>query len=160
TTSPNGFTQRATPLSLRFDVAMRGVLGIGSSLNELSEAELAEYARYIGFYKRIRPVVQEGRLYRLERLAENQASVIEYVLPNGQEAVYSAALRDYQVDRLRPAALLKGLHSGATYVALDRDQREVHRASGYGLMTLGLPRDSNEFAGHSRTLHLKAIRPS
>ena len=47
-----------TSLSLRFDVAMRGGLGIGSSLNELDEAELAEYARYIAFYKRIRHVIQ------------------------------------------------------------------------------------------------------
>ena len=33
----NHLTQRVTPLSLRFDVAMRGVLGIDYSLNELSE---------------------------------------------------------------------------------------------------------------------------
>ncbi len=159
TNTHNSFTHRATPLSLRFDVAMRGVLGIGSSLNELSEAELAEYTRYIAFYKRIRPVVQEGMLYRLERLEDYQASVIEYVLPNGQEAVYSAAIRDYQAGRVRPAALLKGLHSGAVYVALDRDQHEVHRATGYELMTLGLPSESTEHVGYSRTLHLKAIRP-
>ena len=64
----NHQTGRVLPLSLRFDVAMRGTLGIGTSLNELSEDELAEYARYIAFYKRIRPVVQGGRLFRLQRL--------------------------------------------------------------------------------------------
>ena len=78
THAQNHQTGRITPLSLRFDVAMRGALGIGSSLNQLDDAELAEYAKYIAFYKRIRHVVQEGRAYRLERLEEFGASVVEY----------------------------------------------------------------------------------
>jgi alpha-galactosidase len=158
TAEHNGFTGRSTPLSLRFEVAMRGTLGIGTALNELSEAELAEYARYIAFYKRIRHVVQRGALYRLERLEENQASVVEYVLPNGQEAVYSLALRDKRAGRVRPPAPLRGLISGAVYAALDRDQHVSHRATGYELMTLGLPQDVLEQAGTSLTLHVKDTR--
>jgi alpha-galactosidase len=150
-------TQRITSLALRFDVAMRGVLGIGSSLNELSADELAEYARYIAFYKRIRHVIQEGVLYRLERLEEFQASVIEYVLPDGREAVYSIAVRDHLIGSARPAALLKGLIPGATYTVTDRDDDEIHRATGYELMTLGLPHDMTEHVGSSRTLYLKAV---
>jgi alpha-galactosidase len=150
-------TQRVTSLSLRFDVAMRGALGIGSSLNELSDAELTEYASYIAFYKRIRHVIQEGVLYRLERLEEFQASVIEYVLPDGREAVYSEALRDHQIGSIRPAALLKGLISGAIHTVIDRDDDEVHRATGYELMTLGLPHDIAEHVGYSRTLYLQTI---
>jgi alpha-galactosidase len=149
-------TQRTTPLSLRFDVAMRGVLGIGSSLNELSAEELAEYARYIVFYKRIRHVIQEGRLYRLERLEEFQTSVIEYVLPDGREAVYSIAVRDHQIGSVRPAALLKGLLPSAIYSVTDRDGDEVQRATGYELMTLGLPHDITEHVGYSRTFYLSA----
>ena len=136
---------------------MRGALGIGSSLNELSEAELAEYASYIAFYKRIRHVIQEGVLYRLERLEEFQASVIEYVLPDGREAVYSVALRDHQIGSFRPAAPLKGLLPGATYLVTDRHGHAVHRATGYELMTMGLPRDINEHVGYSRTFYLKQV---
>jgi alpha-galactosidase len=150
-------TTRVTPLSLRFDVAMRGVLGIGSSLNELGAAELAEYARSIAFYKKIRPVVQGGVLYRLERLEEFQASVIEYVLADGSEAVYSEILRDHQIGSFRPLALLKGLIPGAEYRVTDRDGWEMARLSGYELMTLGLPRSFNEHTGLSRTLHLKMV---
>ena len=127
-------------------------------LNELDEAELADYAIYIAFYKRMRPIIQTGALYRLERLAEYQASVIEYVLPNGQEAVYSEAVRDKRSGHVRPPASLKGLISGAQYVALDRHQHVVHRATGYELMTLGLPRDTLEHTGSSLTLHLKDAR--
>jgi alpha-galactosidase len=150
-------TKRTTSLSLRFDVAMRGALGVGSSLNELNEAELAEYASYIAFYKRIRPVIQEGRLYRLERLEEFQASVIEYVLPDGSQAVYSEVIRDYPVASFRPNALLKNLIPGAVYTVTDRHEHEIHRASGYELMTLGLPRENHQFVGYSRTLHLRAF---
>jgi alpha-galactosidase len=147
-------TQRTTTLGLRFDVAMRGALGIGSSLNQLDNAELAEYTSYITFYKRIRHVIQEGILYRLERLEEFQASVIEYVLLNGSEAVYSEVIRDYPVASFRPNALLKNLIHNAVYTVTDRHEHEVHRASGYELMTLGLPREIMEHVGYSRTLYL------
>ena len=149
-------TQRTTSLSLRFDVAMRGALGIGSSLNQLNEAELAEYASYIAFYKRIRPVIQEGILYRLERLEEFQASVIEYVLLDGSEAVYSEVIRDYPVASFRPNALLKNLILNSVYAVTNWHGQEVHRASGYELMTLGLPRENRPYVGYSRTLYLRA----
>lgn len=150
-------TRRVTTLGVRFDVAMRGALGIGSSLNELSEAELAEYARYIAFYKRLRPIIQAGTLYRLQRLEEYDASVIEYVLPGGRAAVYSVVLRDQQIGRLRPSAPLQGLNAGAVYQVLDRDEREVHRASGYELLTLGMPVENTECPGYSRTLYIKQV---
>ena len=153
----NHQTGRILPLSVRFDVAMRGALGIGSSLNELDDAELAEYASYIAFYKRIRHVIQEGALYRLERLEEFQGSAIEYVLPDGREAVYAVALRDYQIGSYRPSPLLKGLIAGATYTVSDRCDQEVFRASGYELMTMGLPHAGNEQVGYSQTLYLKQV---
>ena len=153
----NHQTGRISPLSLRFEVAMRGALGIGSSLNELDEAELAEYAAYIAFYKRIRPVVQNGDLYRLQRLEEYGASIVQYVLPDGREAVYSVAVQTYQQGWFRPAAPLKGLHPAATYVALDRHHTELHRVSGYELMTLGWPGQTGGQPGYCCTLHLKKL---
>lgn len=151
----NHITQRLTPLSLRFDVAMRGVLGIGSSLNELSQSELAEYAQYIAFYKRIRHLVQGGRLYRLQRLEEFGASIVQYVAENGQEAVYSLVVHDHQVGTFRPNPPLKGLRPGVTYTIRDWGDRELQQATGYQLMTLGLPRLALDFVGYSQTLYLK-----
>ncbi len=153
----NYITQRIASLGLRFDVAMRGALGIGTSLNELSDEMLAEYASYISFYKQIRHIIQEGDLYRLERLEEFGSSVIEYVLPNGQEAVFSITMRDHQVGSFRPAAPLRGLNTRGTYLIIDRDNQEVHRATGYELMTMGIPRETSGYVGYSRTLYLKQI---
>lgn len=155
----NHITQRVTPLSLRFDVAMRNLLGIGSSLNELSQAELHQYASYITFYKQIHPIVQGGHLYRLQRIEEYGASVIEYVLPDGREAVYSIVLSQHQVGSFRPFPPLKGLRVAATYVIVDRQNNELYRAIGYELMTLGLPRRGLEHVGYSQTLLIKQVDP-
>ncbi len=151
----NHLTHRLSPLGLRFDVAMRGALGIGSSLNELSDAELAEYASYIAFYKRIRPVVQNGDLYRLQNLSDHGASVIEYCLSDGSEAVYSLAVREHGAGVHRPPAVLKGLKADVMYGAFDRQGAEVLRASCYELMTLGIADDGRQGAGFSRTLHIR-----
>ncbi len=153
----NHQTGLPSPLSLRFDVAMRGALGIGSNLNELGDEELAEYARYIAFYKRIRPVVQGGRLYRLQRLEEFGASVIEYVSPDGRAAVYSVAVLGYLQGWTRPPAPLRGLDPAEVYRVSDCHGAEVYRASGFELMVTGIPGDAAGGAACSRTLYVEAV---
>jgi alpha-galactosidase len=153
----NHQTGRELPLGIRFEVAMRGALGIGASLNELSDAEMKDYATYIAFYKRVRHIVQDGDLYRLQRLEEYGASVVQYVLPNGEEAVYSVAVRDHLISEHRPNALLKALNAGATYSVFNRHNTEVHRATGYELMTQGIPGDTDKGAAMGRTLYVKKI---
>jgi alpha-galactosidase len=153
----NHQTGLPSPLSLRFDVAMRGALGIGANLNEVSDAELDEYARTIAFYKRIRPVVQGGRLYRLQRLEEHGASVIQYVTPDGREAVYSVAVLSYQQGWTRPPAPLRGLDPAAIYRVTDRHGAEVYRASGFDLMVTGIPGHAAGGAAYSRTLLLQVV---
>lgn len=153
----NHQTGRISPLSIRFDVAMRGALGIGSSLNKLDATELAEYADYIAFYKRIRHIIQEGDLYRLQRLEEFGASIIEYVLPDGRAAVYSIAVREHQISWFRPTPPLKALQPDAIYGVYDRTNTELYRASGYGLMTQGIPGDTSQGVAYSRTLYIKQV---
>jgi hypothetical protein len=104
---------------IRFEVAMRGALGIGASLNELSDAEMKDYATYV--------------------------------------ALYSVAVRDHLISEHRPNALLKALNAGATYSVLNRHNTEVHRATGYELMTQGIPGDTDKGAAMGRTLYVKKI---
>ncbi|MDJ0754999.1 MAG: alpha-galactosidase [Ardenticatenaceae bacterium] len=154
---PQHYTRRMSPLSTRFDVAMRGALGIGSTLNKLDDDELAEYANYIAFYKRIRHIVQEGQLYRLARMEEFGASVVQYGLADQSEAVYSIVVGRNLYGSYRPARPLKNLNSKGVYRLVDRHGQEVHRASGYELMTLGVPGDAKQNVGYSRTLHVQQI---
>lgn len=62
TDSPNTVTGRRTPLAFRFHVAMTGVLGLGGDLAAWSDDERCEAASLVALYKRIRPLVQQGRL--------------------------------------------------------------------------------------------------
>lgn len=154
----NHQTGRILDLNMRFHVAMRGALGIGASLNALTERELKQYRRYIEFYKRIRHVVQGGDLYRLQRLEEFGASTIMYVLPNGQEAVYSVVVVDHKIGQFRPTAPLHGLHSRAIYALFDDRNREVRRMSGYELMTRGIPGHAGVGIGYAETLYLQQVQ--
>ncbi len=153
----NHQTDRFHELSTRFDVAMRGALGIGASLNALSDDELKEYASYIAFYKRIRHIVQGGDLYRLERLEEADASTILYVLPDGSEAVYSVVVHSHKLGQFRRMVPLRGLIPSATYKVLDRFEKVRLTATGYELMVQGIPGDEDGRSGHSRTLHIKRL---
>jgi alpha-galactosidase len=156
----NHQTGRRLPLGLRFDVAMRGVLGIGSDLGALDDAELADYKRWIAFYKRIRHVVQQGDLYRLATSAECGTSLVEYVLPDASEAVVSCVALERRIGQAIAPARLRALDPHASYAAFDRDGAEIARAPGSEWMTLGL--DANlvpgwHAPGWSRTLHLVRV---
>ncbi len=153
----NHQTNRFHELSTRFDVAMRGALGIGASLNGLSDAELKEYVAYIAFYKRIRHIVQGGELYRLERLEEADASTILYVLPDSSEAVYSVVVHSHKLGQFRRMVPLKGLIPSATYEVLDCFEKVRYTATGYELMVQGIPGDEDGRSGHSRTLHIRVL---
>jgi alpha-galactosidase len=138
----NHQTGRITSLNLRFDAAMRGTLGIGASLDQLSEEELADYRRKIGFYKQLRPVVQEGDLYRLAVAARGGVSTWLFVTPDRTRAVYSTIVLEHPLGVYRAPAVLRGLKTGAVYRVSDEQQKEIGRYSGAQLMSLGLPGDT------------------
>ena len=125
------------------------------------KAELAEYGRYIAFYKRVRPVIQQGDLYRLERLEQFGRSIWQYVTPDGGESVYALATRDTMVG-LRPLPPpLRGLQADALYRVTDLDGQEVLRATGLDLMVQGLPGDDQlelcHRRGFARMVHLQRV---
>ena len=63
--SPNHQTGRVVPLKFRFDVAMTGRLGMEMQPGTMSKEEREYASKTIAEYKQIRPVVQQGNLYRL-----------------------------------------------------------------------------------------------
>jgi alpha-galactosidase len=138
----NHQTGRVASLDLRFDVAMRGSLGIGSSLHELKPEELDEYKRKIAFYKSIRPIVQAGDLYRLATTYDTgkvRHSVWQYVSEDKKRSVYSCVVTDQMLGHYLPPHPLRGLDSLAVYAASDHKGQRMGHYSGSQLMTLGLP---------------------
>ncbi len=148
-------------LDLRFDVAMRGALGIGTKIDQLSAEERVHYKRKITFYKKIRPVVQNGNLYRLAMVQDGGASVWQSVTPDGSQCVYSVVVIHQLQGHHLPTYRLKALQPGAIYRITDETGAELARYSGSQLMGLGIHGDSR-FGGagcavRSRTLLLERV---
>lgn len=151
TVSPNHQTGRLLPLKFRFDVAMTGRLGF-----ELDPAQMktedVDFARAaVQVYKSIRPVVQDGDLYRLLSPYEGNYAALMYVA----EARDRAVVFGYNLRHLRgqdlPPVRLQGLDPAATYRIQERNALpkvkhspwEGQAFSGRTLMELGLPLSLN-----------------
>lgn len=106
---------RSTPLQFRFLVAMQGALGIGANLNRWSPEESALAAKMIALYKRIRPTVQMGDLYRLLSPRTSDVTANEYVASDGNQAIVFAFRHSQQYSLPAPTIPLRGLDPNTRY---------------------------------------------
>ncbi len=132
---------RSTPLVFRFLTAMQGALGIGANLNKFTQHDTEVAAQMIGLYKRIRPTVQTGDLYRLLSPRAGDVTANEYVAADGKQAVLFAFRHSQEYNTAAPTIYLRGLDERALYRVeavdgklLDRQQQ----LSGAYLMRAGL----------------------
>jgi alpha-galactosidase len=138
---PSGIDHRIVPLKFRFMVAMSGSLALGGNLNKYSSEDLQASTRLVAFYKRIRPTVQRGALYRLIAPEGGESSATEYVSTDGRQAVLFGFLHSQQFGTPFPTVFLRGLSEDAVYKveAIDPGQvQEVGAVSGAYLMHHGL----------------------
>lgn len=109
------------PLSLDFyfDVSMAGVLGIGTDISKWTEEEKALAKRKIEQYKQIRPIVQNGMLYRLVSPLSGNKCAFQYVAENTGSVVFCYNMAEYISGRMGddPANLFKleGLKTDQDY---------------------------------------------
>lgn len=118
TASPNHQTGRVTPLKFRFDVAMTGRLGFELRPEKLMPSEIEFSKKAVNEYKRIRPVIQGGDLYRLRSPFDNADSALMYLKNEGdkQHAVVFAFLSEKRyTDKFSPLKL-EGLDPLKRYV--------------------------------------------
>jgi len=111
---PN-MNQRSVSLAYRFLVAMQGALGVGSNLNKFSDQDTATATQMIATYKRIRPTIQTGDLYRLASPRTEDVTVNQYVAADGKQSVVFAFRHAQQYRTDAPAILLRGLDEKAVY---------------------------------------------
>lgn len=114
TASPNHQTKRVTPLKFRFDVAMSGRLGFELQPCDMTKEEVEFSKRALAEYKRIRPVVQFGDLYRLSSPYESRVASLMYV--HEKRAVVFSWLMDKWLADSPPPLCLKGLDPAARYL--------------------------------------------
>ena len=135
TDSPNFLNRRSCSVRYRFHSAMAGVLGVGGDLLQWSDDDLAEARELVAAYKRIRPVVQQGLLYRLRPPAAGDLTAVQYLARDGSAVVVFAWLHAQQFGGTRPPVRLRGLDPLGRY----RDAESGEIWTGALLMNHGLP---------------------
>jgi alpha-galactosidase len=137
---PN-MNRRTTPLEYRFLVAMQGALGIGSNLTKFSADDISVATKMIATYKRIRPTVQAGNLYRLFSPRTGDLTANQYVAADGKQSVLFVFRHSQEYRTAPPAIRLRGLDQRALYRLESIDNKLVERQpqfSGAYLMQAGL----------------------
>ncbi|BDD11726.1 alpha-galactosidase (plasmid) [Fulvitalea axinellae] len=139
TETPDKHTGKTASLKFRFDIAMSGRLGIELVPEDLNLSELAYAQSAISLYKRIRPIIQFGDLYRLQSPYDNDGyASIAYVRPDKSEAVAMTYGHDYHRRFERNMLRFKGLDPNKVYRI-----QEINRGKNRRLTNI----DSSLFSG-------------
>lgn len=115
--SPNHQTGRRVPLKFRFDVAESGRLGVEMKPSDFNADETRFAQQAIADYKRLRPIIQLGDLYRLRSPYEQDgmAASSMYVSADKQQAVlFAYKLKHYVGHGIAPIRL-QGLDANKRY---------------------------------------------
>lgn len=161
--SPNHQTGRIIPLKFRFDVAMTGRLGMEMKPSDLNEKEREFAKNAFQTYKELRPLIQQGNLYRIISPYDGKGYCSEMFIDDDKnEAVFFAYKFEQYIDQFRPRFYFVGLDPDATYqlTELNRNGRpdrwEGAKISGSFLMQQGIEISlGGQFA--SKVIKLKKI---
>ena len=135
---PNHAVFRTTSLKYRCDVAMSGRLGMEIQPKNMSEEEKALCRQAISDYKRVRPVIQFGDLYRLHSpYAGDHLASLMYVAENRKEAVFFWYKLECFKNEHFPVVKMRGLDPEKRYVV-----RELNRID-----QTALPFEGKSFSG-------------
>ncbi len=138
--SPNHQTKREIPLKFRFDVAMTGRLGMEMKPSDLNEKEFEFSRNAFALYKeKIRPVVQQGDLYRIISPYDGKGFCSElFITEEKDHAMFFAYKFEQYRNMFVPRFRFAGLDPEATYVLTELN-REPNGASSHW--------DGNAFKG-------------
>lgn len=73
-------------LDLRFHMSMAGAMGVGGNLLQWSDADCARAAGHVATYKRLRPIIAKGDLYRIRSAHGHAVSAFAHVAKDKSEA--------------------------------------------------------------------------
>lgn len=114
--SPNHQTGRRLPLKFRFDVAMSGRLGMEIQPKNMTEEEKVFARKSIESYKKIRPVIQLGNLYRLSSPYDRKGvASLMYTNDEQTKAVFFAYKMKHFANQMIPRIRLAGLDPQKNY---------------------------------------------
>ena len=114
--APNHQTFRTVPLKYRIDVAMSGRLGMEIQPKNMTDEEKELCRKAIADYKKIRPVVQLGDIYRLVSPYDHLGvASLMYTSPEKDKAVFYWWKTEHFVNQHLPRVTMVGLHPDKTY---------------------------------------------
>lgn len=114
--APNHQTFRTVPLKYRIDVAMSGRLGMEIQPKNMTDEEKDLCRKAIADYKKIRPVVQLGDIYRLVSPYDHLGvASLMYTSPEKDKAVFYWWKTEHFVNQHLPRVTMSGLHPDKTY---------------------------------------------
>ena len=118
--APNHQTFRSIPLKYRTDVAMSGRLGMEIQPKNMTKEEKEFCKKAIESYKVIRPVVQQGDIYRLQSPYDGKGvASLMYVKPDKNEAVFYWWKTETFVNQQLPRIPMAGLDPDKKYVVTE-----------------------------------------
>jgi len=118
--TPNHQTFRTIPMKFRIDVAMSGRLGMEIQPKNMTDEEKAMCRGAIAQYNEIRPVVQQGDLYRLLSPYDGKGfASLMYVTPGKEQAVFYWWKIETFADQHLPRVPMAGLDPDALYTVTE-----------------------------------------
>lgn len=115
--SPNHQTFRRIPTKFRADVAMSGRLGLEMQPKDMNEEDFAICTQAVEDYKKIRPIVQFGDLYRLQSPYDKKGvASLMYVAPEKDDAVFFWWKTDTFMNQHLPRIPMAGLDPDRNYM--------------------------------------------
>jgi len=164
--SPNHQTQRVIPIKFRIDVAMSGRLGMEIQPKNMTPEEIEQCKTAIADYKKVRPVVQFGDIYRLISPYDHKGlASLMYADADKDEAVLYMWKTEHFMDQHLPRVKLAGLDPDRTYTLYELDKAQGRPSalegksfSGAYLMSTGIdfPSGGGSNAYYSHVYHLVA----
>ena len=106
---------RNVPVKFQAFTGMMGSLALGCNLRTCNAEKLEELRYFCNLYKKIRPVVHLGTLYRLISHYNHPYAAFEYVSPDKKEAVLFVLGHSIQFAYKVPPVRLQGLDPDMKY---------------------------------------------
>lgn len=114
--SPNHQTFRRIPTKFRADVAMSGRLGLEMQPRDMNDEDKAVCRQAIADYKKIRPIVQFGDIYRLVSPYDGKGiASLMYVNPEKDDAVFYWWKIETFMNQQLPRVTMAGLDPDKLY---------------------------------------------
>ncbi len=127
----------ALDLTYRFHSAMTGSLGLGEDLNHYNQEQMQIVKQLINDYKKIRHIVQQGDLYRLNSPRKGSLTAVQYVSRDQKESVIFAFRHHDHFWQVAPRIYLRGLQLDDFYI-VEGCPGDKGPLSGQSLMRTGL----------------------